>query len=57
MLEFFFRMLVDDGTRMLDPTAGSGSALRAAKKLGAKQVLGLEVNPEFAENARRGLEE
>lgn len=53
MLAHFFRMFVDSSTRMLDPTCGSGSALRAAKKLGAASVLGLEINPDFAENARR----
>ncbi len=53
MLEHFFRMVVDENTRMLDPTAGSGSALRAARTLGAGSMLGLEMNPDFAENARK----
>lgn len=53
MLRYFMRMMVDENTRMLDPTCGSGSALRAAASLGAGSVLGLEMNPEFAENARR----
>jgi ParB-like chromosome segregation protein Spo0J len=56
MLEYFFRMVVDEHTRLLDPTCGSGSALRAADKMGAASVLGLEVNPEFASNARRAWE-
>ena len=51
MLRHFFRMLVDEHTSLLDPTCGSGSALRAADSLGAKHVLGLEMNPEFAEAA------
>ena len=51
MLEYFFRMLVDSSTVMLDPTCGSGSALRAARALGADSVLGLEKNPEFAARA------
>lgn len=55
MLKHFFRMIVDGGTRMLDPTCGSGSALRAAEELGAASVLGLEINPEFALNAQRSL--
>lgn len=55
MLAYFFRMIVDNTTTMLDPTAGSGSALRAAERLGAKSVLGLEVNAEFAERARIAL--
>jgi hypothetical protein len=53
MLSHFMRMIVDEHTRMLDPTCGSGSAIRAATALGAASVLGLELNPDFAENARR----
>lgn len=56
MLSHFFRMFVDEHTIMLDPTCGSGSALRAAESLGAKQVLGLEINPEFAALANEALE-
>ncbi len=55
MLKHFFRMFVDTGTGMLDPTAGSGSALRAAKALGAESVLGLEINEVFAREARSKL--
>jgi len=56
MLRHFFGMLVDQHTVMLDPTCGSGSALRAAESLGARNVLGLEINPTFAEAARETLE-
>lgn len=49
VLRHFFQMLVDEHTVMLDPTAGSGSALRAAEALGAKFTLGLDINPEFVE--------
>lgn len=52
MLKHFLGMLVDGTTRMLDPTAGSGSAIRAAHKLGADHVLGLEKNPEFVKLAQ-----
>lgn len=55
MLAHFMRMMVDENTRMLDPTCGSGSSLRAARRLGAASILGLEMNPEFANNARRAL--
>jgi len=55
MLEYFFGMLVDQNTRMLDPTCGSGGALRAAERLGAAYVIGLERNEEFALNARKAL--
>jgi len=53
MLAHFMRMCVDANTRLLDPTCGSASALRAADSLGAGYVLGLERNPEFAADAQR----
>lgn len=56
MLRHFFGMLVDENTVMLDPTCGSGSALRAAESLGAKYVLGLEINQDFADIARTALD-
>lgn len=42
MLEHFFQMFVSNTTRMLDPTAGSGTSLRAAEALGADTVFGIE---------------
>lgn len=55
MLRHFFEMLIDQNTVLLDPTCGSGSALRAAESLGAKYVLGLEKSGEFAELAKDSL--
>jgi ParB/RepB/Spo0J family partition protein len=55
MLRHFFQMFVDDSTVMLDPTAGSGAALRAADAMGAEQVLGLEINPEHCVNANEAF--
>jgi ParB/RepB/Spo0J family partition protein len=52
VLEHFFRMLVDDTTDLLDPTAGSGMAVKVAEELGARTALGLEQLPEFVEAAR-----
>lgn len=51
MLRFFLQMLVDETTTMLDPTCGSGAAIRAAEDLGAKSVLGLELDPNYAQAA------
>lgn len=54
-LRHFFEMCVDNGTRLLDPTCGSGSALRAARDLGGNELLGLEANPEYAAAAQRAF--
>jgi len=48
MLRVFLSMLVDETTTVLDPTCGSGAALRAAEDLGAKSILGLELDPNYA---------
>ena len=53
MLRHFMTMLVDDTSRVLDPTAGSGAALRAATGLGAGAILGLEIDPEYARSANQ----
>jgi len=55
MLTHFLRMLVDDSTRMLDPTCGGGMAVRVAEELGAKISAGLELNPEYVAEAKRNL--
>lgn len=55
VLRHFMQMFVDEHSRMLDPTCGSGSSLRAAESLGAPFVLGIEKNPDFASGARLAL--
>lgn len=55
MLEGFLRMLVDETTVMLDPTAGSGNAVYVSEQLGASWSLGIEQNEKFAEAARDNL--
>lgn len=57
MLRHFFRMFVDNTTRMLDPTCGAGSSLRAAESLGAVGVLGLERDETYAKSALKALKE
>jgi ParB family chromosome partitioning protein len=52
MLSHFFRMTVDEYSRVLDPTAGSANAIRVAASRGASSVLGLEKDPEFFQRAR-----
>jgi len=51
----FFRMLVDETTVMLDPTCGSGNAVKMAEELGADWSLGLEINPDYVESAKQNL--
>lgn len=47
MLRHFMEMFVDEYSFVLDPTAGSANALKAATALGASSVLGLERDTEF----------
>jgi DNA modification methylase len=56
VLRHFFGMFTDENTVMLDPTCGSGSALRAAESLGAAYILGIEINGDFTERANLALE-
>jgi hypothetical protein len=57
MLRHFFAALVDENTRLLDPTCGAASSLRAAESLGAlpQNVLGLEMEDRFVSVAREAL--
>lgn len=55
MLQHFFRMLVDEYSRVLDPTAGSGMAIRAAEEVGAAFALGIERDSQFYAAARNNL--
>lgn len=52
MLSHFFRMTVDEYSRVLDPTAGSANALRVATARGAKSVFGIEQDKEFFTRAK-----
>jgi ParB family chromosome partitioning protein len=47
MLRHFLRMVCDEYSLVLDPTCGSGNALKVAEDLGANKVLGLEQLSEF----------
>lgn len=55
MLRHFFQMFCDENTRLLDPTCGSGTSVRAAESLGAEYVLGLEIDPEHHKAACSAL--
>lgn len=52
MLTKFMEMFVDQHSSVLDPTAGSANALRAATARGASRVLGLEKSTEFFNRAK-----
>lgn len=52
MLRHFLGIFVDEHTAVLDPTCGSGSALAAAKLIGASRVLGVELDEANADVAK-----
>jgi DNA modification methylase len=47
VLRHFLSMFCDEYSIVLDPTAGSGNAVKVAEELGAMSVLGLEMSTEF----------
>lgn len=55
VLRHFFSMLVDEHTRVLDPTCGGGTSIRTAEELGAENALGIELDPVYAEAAVKKL--
>jgi len=55
VVSHFLQMVVDEHTRFLDPTCGSGTAIAAAENLDAKLVTGCEPNSDHAYNARSWL--
>lgn len=55
VLRHFFSMMIDETTRVLDPTCGSGSAIIAAEFENAREVVGLEINPEYAKAANASV--
>jgi len=57
ILSHFFRMFVDGSTRMLDPTMGSGNAVRVAFEMGAAVATGLEMDGDFFRAACRAHED
>lgn len=55
VLDHFFRMLVDDTTRLLDPTCGSGNSVFVAEDRGAEFSLGLDLEKDYVDRARVNL--
>lgn len=55
VLNHFYRACVDGSSRVLDPTCGSGTSIRAAASAGAEFSLGLELDPEFCTKAQEAL--
>lgn len=53
MLRHFLSMICDEYSQVLDPTCGSGNALKAATALGAHHVLGLEKSEQFYDDSYR----
>jgi len=57
VLNHFFRMFVDDSSRVLDPTAGSGTSLVASHNLEAEEIVGLEMQEETYKTAVKFIDE
>jgi len=55
MLKHFMEMVINEQSRVFDPTCGAGSSLRAADVLGAEAVFGIELDAEFAKAAESSL--
>ncbi len=55
MLGHFLSLICDSTTDLFDPTCGSGTALCAAERLGARSVLGLELDPQYFAAAESNL--
>lgn len=53
--EWFIKLFTDPGDTVLDPFAGSGTALFAALDLG-RNAVGIEIHPPYIEKLREGLE-
>ena len=56
VLERIIRVSSNPGDLVLDPFAGSGTTLAAAKRLG-RRYLGIELSSEYAERIRQRLVE
>jgi len=56
MLKKFFKPVVDGHSLVFDPTCGSGTALLAAKELGARYVFGIDKDAANVKTALRLLE-
>jgi site-specific DNA-methyltransferase (adenine-specific) len=52
MLKKLLGLYVDEHTAVLDPTCGSGSALSAARLIGAARILGIELDENNADVAK-----
>lgn len=51
MLKHFMSAVVDEHSKVIDPTCGSGNAIRAAIQLNAARAAGYEIRPTIAKQA------
>ena len=55
LMEYLINMVTREGQTVLDPFAGSGTTLIAAKKLGRKYI-GIELEPEYVKIAKARID-
>ncbi len=53
--EWFIKLFTEPGDTVLDPFMGSGTTIKVARRL-KRNAIGIEINPEFYEIAKEGLE-
>ena len=56
LMEYLIKLVTPAGALILDPFAGSGTTLLAARNLG-RAYIGCDITPEYVEIARRRLGE
>ena len=53
--EWFIKLFTDEGDRVLDPFAGSGTTIQIAKEM-QRHAVGIEILPEYCGKARELVE-
>ena len=57
LFEYFIDLLTNEGDFIVDPFMGSGSSAVAAKKAYIRNYIGIELNSDYCEIARKRIED